>query len=64
MTQPATYSDVTRVRLPGALNAQVREIAQRAGVPVSTVIRDALTWYTSHPATKASNPQTSDKVTT
>ena len=62
MTQPATYPDVTRVRMPGALNAQVREAAQRAGVPVSRVIRDAIDLYLAHPAMK-SNPQTSDKVT-
>ena len=53
MTQPATYPDVTRVRMPGALNAQVREAAQRAGVPVSTVIRDAVQLYLSHPLVKA-----------
>lgn len=47
-------NDVTRVRLNGALNAQVKTIAQRAGVPVSTVIRDALTWYVSHPSIKSS----------
>ena len=61
MTQPATYPDVTRVRMPGALNAQVREAAQRAGVPVSRVIRDAVVLYLAHPAMK-STPKTSDKV--
>ena len=61
MTQPATYPDVTRVRMPGALNAQVREAAQRAGVPVSRVIRDAVVLYLSHPAMKA-NPQHESKT--
>lgn len=49
--------DVTRVRMPGALNSQVKAIAQRLGVPVSTVIRDALTYYVSHPAMGATPKQ-------
>ena len=50
------------VRVPAQVDAELRQAAQRQGVPLSTVPRQALTWYLT--ATK-SNPQTtSDKVTT
>lgn len=54
MTQPASFPDVTRVRLPGSLKAQVHADAQRRGVTVSEVIRDAVTLYVSHPSIKTS----------
>lgn len=53
MTQPATYPDVIRVRVTPALDAQLREAAQRAGAPVSELIRQSLDWYLSHPSVKA-----------
>lgn len=56
--------DAIRVRVPAVLDAQLREAAQRSGAPVSQVIRQAIDLYLAHPAMKASNPQTSDKVTT
>lgn len=54
MTHPASFPDVTRVRLPGSLKAQVHADAQRRGVTVSEVIRDAVALYVSHPSIKTS----------
>ena len=50
MTQPATYPDVVRVRLPAETHK-----ALRANGKVSTQIRQAVDLYLSHPAMK-SNP--------
>ena len=59
MTKYAQPCDqVTRVRLPAALRDQIKA----TGAPASTLIRDALVLYLSHPAMKASNPKTSEKV--
>ena len=58
---PNPYSDVVRVRTTPAQGAQLRETSQRAGVPVSELIRTAVTWYLSAPSVKA-NPQQSNKV--
>ena len=59
MTQPATYPDVIRVRVPKTTGAALRA----TGAPVSETIRQAIDFYLAHPAMK-SNPQTSEKVTT
>ena len=57
MTQPATYPDVVRVRVPVATHKALRA----TGAPVSQVIRQAIDLYLSHPAMKA-KPQTSEKA--
>ena len=47
------------VRVTAKTEAELRETAQRRGLKMSDVTRQALAWYLS-----ASNPQPSDKVTT
>ena len=57
MTQPATYPDVIKIRVP----AETRKALRATGAPVSETIRQAINFYLAHPAMK-SKPQPSDKV--